>query len=75
MHGFDPVTQTSPRLELPFKIPFTVHVTAVSGVFVTLAPNVALCVTVTLAVDGKTLTATLLVIVTVPETTAEPSVA
>jgi hypothetical protein len=60
---------------LPFKIPFTVQVTAASGVFVTLAMSVTRCVTTTVAVGGETLTVTLLVIVTVAEVVALPAAA
>ena len=74
-HGFDPVTQISPTVTLPFKIPFTVQVTAVSGVFVTFAVNVARCVTAIVADGGETLTLTLLVIVTLADAVAGPQVA
>jgi hypothetical protein len=74
-HGFDPVTQISPTDELPFKIPFTVQVTAPSGVFVTFAVSVTRWVTTTVAMGGETLTVTLLVIVTPAEAVAVPAVA
>jgi len=64
-HGFDPVWQTSPTLVLPFAIPFTVHVTVVSVVFVTVGVNVMRWLTASVAVGGATLTLTLLVTVTV----------
>jgi hypothetical protein len=60
---------------LPFRIPFTIHVTVVSVVFVTFAVNVARCVTATLALGGATLTLTELVIITVDDSIAVPSVA
>jgi hypothetical protein len=74
-HGFDPDTQTSPIVVLPFAMPFTLHNTVVSGVFVTVAENVARPFTATLALGGETLTVTLLTIVTLALADADPATA
>ena len=73
-HGFEPIWQIWPTLALPLATPFTSHVTAKSGVFITLGVKVIRSFTPTDAEPGETETATLLVIVTGAETTAEPPV-
>ena len=52
----DPLRQTWPTVALPFEMPFTAHVTVVSGVPVTVAANIACCVAASVAVGGETLT-------------------
>ena len=73
--GFVPDKQTCPIVALPFVIPLTLHTTVVSGVFVTTAENVARPFTTTLEIAGTTLTATLLMIVTLAEAVAAPATA
>lgn len=65
VHGFDPLTHTCPISGLPFSTAFTVQVTAVSGVLVTLAAKDCRWLVETVAVPGDTLTPTVLTTVTV----------
>ena len=64
-----------PTLELPPAMPFTCHVTAVFDVFCTVAVNVFVVFTLTVAVAGETETLTGGVIVTLAVPTAEESAA
>ena len=73
--GFEPVKQTCPIVASPFVMPLTLQTTAVSGVFVTTAENVARPFTTTLEIGGTTLTATLLTIVTLADADAAPATA
>lgn len=66
-HGFDPLTHTRPTVALPFSTPFTAHVTAVSGEFVTFAANDCRCPGDKVAALGVTITVTALVIVKVED--------
>jgi hypothetical protein len=75
VHGLDPLTQTWPVSAFPFRTPFTVQVTAVSGVFDTLAAKDCRWLVDTVAVPGDTLTPTLLVTVTVAEPAPLPPLA
>jgi hypothetical protein len=52
----DPLRQIWPTVALPFRMPFTAHVTVASGVPATVAANIALCVAASVAVGGETLT-------------------
>jgi hypothetical protein len=52
----DPLRQICPTAALPFAIPFTAHVTVVSGVFATAAVNIACWVEARVAVGGEMFT-------------------
>lgn len=52
----EPLRQIWPTAALPFGMPFTVHVTVVSGVLETVAANIACWVAASVAVCGETLT-------------------
>jgi len=71
-HGFDPIRQTCPTIPFPFVVPFTAQVTAASEVVITFAVNVMRWLTGTVAAPGETLTATLLVTVTIAEAVCVP---
>jgi hypothetical protein len=70
-HGLVADSQIWPTLAFPFAMPLTDHVTLVSGAFVTASVNEARWPGESVAAGGKTLTATLLVIVTVADATAD----
>lgn len=63
--GLEPTTQISPTVGLPFGTPLTLHVTDVSGEFVTLDARVARCPTLTVTEAGEIATLTPLVRVNV----------
>ncbi len=72
VHGSEPVRQICPTIALPFAEPFTAQITAASGVFVTFAAKVMRWPRGTVAAPGETLTATLLVKVTVAAAVCVP---
>lgn len=69
-----PLTHTCPTDALPFGTPFTVHVTLVSGEFVTVAANDCRCPGKSVAMPGAMATITPLVIVTLADTLDAPPV-
>ena len=73
--GFEPDKQTCPIVALPFGIPLTLQTTVVSGVSVTAAEKVARPLATTFAVGGTTLTAALLITVTLAKADATPATA
>ena len=73
--GLEPTTQISPTVGLPFGTPLTLHVTDVSGEFVTFDAKVARCPTLTVTEAGEITTLTPLVRVTVAAAEAVPAVA
>jgi hypothetical protein len=52
----EPFAQIWPTAALPFAMPFTAHVTVVSGVLATVAANIACWLAPSVAVGGKMLT-------------------
>jgi hypothetical protein len=54
----DPLRQIWPTVALPFGMPFTAHVTVLSGVLATVAANIACWVAASVALGGETLTVT-----------------
>jgi hypothetical protein len=72
-HGFEAVTQTAPTVLLPFGMPLTAHVTAVSVLPVTFAENELRCARESVADGGETLTLTWLVTVTILDAVAAPA--
>lgn len=55
-HAPDPLRQTWPAAALPFAMPFTDHVTVVSGVLPIAAANIACWLAPSVAVGGEMLT-------------------
>ena len=73
--GLEACTQISPTVALPFVIPFTLQVTDVSDVLVTVGVNVTRCSVASNALTGKTTTVTSLTTVIVAARIEPPWVA
>ena len=75
VHGTEAVWQIWPRVAFPLRTPFTVQVTAVFAVLVTVGVNVVRWAMATDAPEGATVTLTALTIVTDAETVVAPATA